>query len=165
MMRRIIGGISKDKNRITARFAPAGCAIRAITANVYMLLVITLFTARMVGWLELAHWVGLASIFVVIPLVYLFVAGLRSNRPLIYFVWLGLMILFALVELTIDHILKLDFRSVQWAVILYVVFFFGATGGMIGVAAQAGRLWASVTVFTFLIMAALSFIQRAMTGL
>jgi len=75
------------------------------------------------------------------------------------------MTLFVLVELIIDHIFQFDFRSAQWAVILYVMFFFGATDGMIGVAAQAGRFWASVTGIIFLIMAALAFIQRAMTGL
>jgi hypothetical protein len=49
--------------------------------------------------------------------------------------------------------------------LLCEMFFFGATGGMIGVAAQAGRLWTSVTGVIFLTMAALAFIQRAMTGL
>ena len=76
-----------------------------------MLLVITLCTVRIVGRLELAIWIGLVSFLVVIPLVYLFVTGLHANRRFIYFVWLGLMILFALVELTVDHILELDFRS------------------------------------------------------
>lgn len=137
----------------------------AITANVYMLLVIALLSARIAGLLELASWIGLTSFLVVIPLAYLFVTGLRTNRRSIYFVWLGLMILFALVELTIDHILELDFRSTQWAVILYVMFFFGATGGMIGLAAQAGRRWVTVTSLIFLVMAALAFIQRAITGL
>ena len=139
--------------------------IGAITANVYMLLVIALLTARVVGRPELGQWIGLVSFLAVIPLAYLFVAGLRANRPLIYFVWLGLMILFLFFELIIDHILKLDFRSVQWAVVPYVMFFFGATGGMIGVAAQAGRLWTGVTAFIFLIMAVLAFVQRAKTGL
>ena len=46
------------------------------------------------------------------------------------------MILFALFELIVDQILRVDFRSMQWAVIPYVMFFFAATGGMIGVAAQ-----------------------------
>jgi len=45
------------------------------------------------------------------------------------------------------------------------MFFFGATGGMIGAAAQAGKPWAIVTVLTFLVMATLAFIQRSMTGL
>ena len=139
--------------------------IGAITANGYMLLVIALCIARIVGRPELGHWIGLTSFLVVIPLTYLFVTELHADRRMIYFVWLGLMILFALVELIIDHILNLDFRNVQWAVVAYVMFFFGATGGMIGLAAQAGTLWAIVTVVIFLIMAALAFIQRAVTGL
>ena len=139
--------------------------IGAITANVYMLLVIAVFIARMLGQLEIGQWIGLVSTLALIPLAYLFVVGLRTNRRRIYFLWLVLMILFLLFELIGDHILRLDFRSVQWAVVPYVMFFFGATGGMIGVAAQAGKPWAIVTVLTFLIMATLAFIQRSMTGL
>ena len=139
--------------------------IGAITANVYMFLVIALFIARMLGQLEIGQWIGLASTFAIIPLAYLFAVGLHTNRHKIYFVWLILMILFLLFELIVDHILSIDFRSVQWAVVPYLMFFFGATGGMIGIAAQAGRPWAIVTSFTFLIMVALAFIQRSMTGL
>ena len=139
--------------------------IGAITANVYMLLVIAVFIARMLGRLETGQWIGLASTLALIPLVYLLVAGLNTNRRRIYFLWLGLMILFLLFELIGDHLLKLDFRSAQWAVVLYVMFFFAATGGMIGVASQAGKPWAVVTSLIFLIMAALAFIQRSMTGL
>ena len=139
--------------------------IGAITANVYMLLVIALLAARLAGRLGLSSGIGLASSFVVVPLVYLSITGLRANRRSLYFVWLGLMILFAVAELIVDHVLEIDFRNVQWAVILYVMFFFGATGGMIGVAAQAGRTWAAATSLVFLVMAALAFIQRAVTGL
>ena len=139
--------------------------IGAITANVYMSLVIAMCVARMLGQLEMGQWIGLISNLAIIPLAYLFVVGIHRNRRRIYFVWLILMILFLLFELIVDHILRLDFRSVQWAVVPYVMFFFGATGGMIGVAAQAGRPWTIVTSLIFLIMAVLAFIQRSMTGL
>jgi len=139
--------------------------IGAITANVYILLIITMCTARLLGRPQLGHWLGLISMSVVIPLIYLFFAARSTNRPAIYFVWLGLMIAFQFVELILDYIFELDFRSVRWAVIAYVMLFFGATGGMVGLAAQAGRWWVWVTGFTFLIMAALAFIQRAKTGL
>ena len=131
----------------------------------YMLLVIALFSARMAGLLDVADWIGIVSFLVVIPLVYLFVAGLRAHRRLLYFIWLGLMILFALVEMAVDHMAKVEFRDIQWAVVLYVMFFFGATGGMIGVAAEAGRRWAVLTTIVFIAMAALAFVQRAVTGL
>jgi glucan phosphoethanolaminetransferase (alkaline phosphatase superfamily) len=114
---------------------------------------------------QLGHWLGLASMGIVVPLVYLFFAARSANRSSIYFVWLGLMILFQFVELIVDYILKLDFRSVRWMVIPYVMLFFGATGGMVGLAAQAGKWWSGVTAFTFLIMAVMAFIQRAKTGL
>jgi hypothetical protein len=68
--------------------------VGAITANVYMLLIIAVFVSRILGWLEIGRWIGIASSLVLIPLIYLFVVGLKTDRPKIYFVWLVLMILF-----------------------------------------------------------------------
>ena len=130
-----------------------------------MLLITTMFTARIMGWSETGRLIGIASSLVLIPLIYLFVVGLKTNRRMIYFGWLVLMILFALFELIFDDILKVDFRNVQWAVIPYVMFFFAATGGMIGVAAQAGKRWTRLTCVIFLIMGTLAFVQRGITGL
>jgi hypothetical protein len=139
--------------------------VGAITANVYMLLIIAVFVSRILGWLEIGRWIGIASSLVLIPLIYLFVIGLKTDRPKIYFVWLVLMILFLFFELIVDDILQVDFRSVNWAVIPYVMFFFAATGGMIGVAMQAGKRWTRLTCAIFLIMAVLAFVQRGITGL
>ena len=139
--------------------------VGAITANVYMLLIITVFITRILGWLEIEQWVGFTSSLVIFPLLYLFVVGLRINRRKIYFGWLVLMIVFALFELVVDQILMIDILSAQWTVILYVMFFFAAIGGMIGVASQAGKPWAIVTTIVFLVMAILAFVQRGITGL
>ena len=139
--------------------------VGAITANVYMLLVIAMFNARILGWLEIERWTGIISSLVIFPLIYLFVVGLKTERRMIYFVWLVLMILFSLFELIVDDILQVDFRSVNWAVIPYVMFFFAATGGMIGVAMQAGKPWTRLTCIMFLIMAIMAFVQRGITGL
>jgi hypothetical protein len=130
-----------------------------------MLLIIAVFTARILGWLEIGRWIGIASSLVLIPLIYLFVIGVKTDRPKIYFVWLVLMILFLFFELIVDDILQVDFRSVNWAVIPYVMFFFAATGGMIGVAMQAGKPWTRLTCIMFLIMAIMAFVQRGITGL
>ena len=139
--------------------------VGAITANVYMLLVIAMFNARILGWLEIERWTGIISSLVIFPLIYLFVVGLKTERRMIYFVWLVLMILFLFFELVVDDILQVDFRSVNWAVIPYVMFFFAATGGMIGVAMQAGKPWTRLTCIIFLIMAIMAFVQRGITGL
>jgi hypothetical protein len=139
--------------------------VGAITANVYMLLIITVFITRILGWLEIERWIGFISSLVILPLLYLFVVGLRTSRRKIYFVWLALMVSFALFELVIDQILMIDIRSAQWTVILYVMFFFAATGGMIGVSAQAGKAWSISASTVFIVMAILAFIQRGITGL
>ena len=144
---------------------PVADLIGAITANVYMLLIIAVFVARILGLLEISRWIGFTSSLVIFPLLCLFIVGLRTSRRKIYFAWLALMILFVLFELIIDQILRVDLRSQQSSVIPYVMFFFAATGGMIGVASQAGKTWAITTVIIFLIMAVMSFVQRGITGL
>ena len=144
---------------------PVADLIGAITANVYMLLIIAVFVGRILGLLEISRWIGFTSSLVIFPLLYLFIVGLRTSRRKIYFAWLALMILFVLFELIIDQILRVDLRSQLSSVIPYVMFFFAATGGMIGVASQAGKTWAITTVIIFLIMAVMSFVQRGITGL
>ena len=144
---------------------PVADLVGAITANVYMLLIIAVFVARTLGLLEISRWIGFTSSLVIFPLLYLFIVGLRTSRRKIYFAWLALMILFVLFELIIDQILRVDLRSQQSSVVPYVMFFFAATGGMIGVASQAGKTWAITTVIIFLIMATLAFVQRGITGL
>ena len=139
--------------------------VGALTANVYMLLIIAVFIMRISGRVEIGRWIGLVSTLALIPLIYLLAVAPKTDRRGIYYAWLGLMILFVLFELVIDHILRIDFRSQQWSVIVYVMFFFAATGGMIGVASQAGKTFAILTTIIFLIMAVLSFVQRAITGL
>jgi len=117
------------------------------------------------GRLELSRRVGLASFLAAIPLIYLLINAFRTDRSSIYFIWVGLMIAFLIGELLIDYVLNVEFRTVRWATILYVVIFFAATGGMIGIAAEAGKWWTGATVFTFLVMAILAFVQRAKTRL
>jgi len=79
--------------------------------------------------------------------------------------WIGLMIVFIIVDFLVDWFPKIDFRDNLLIVIPYVMLFFGAAGGMIGVASLAGKRWAVVTVTPFLIMAVLAFVQRQVTGM
>ncbi len=139
--------------------------VGAITADAYMLLIIMMFIARILGWSQAGNWIGISSSIVLIPLVYLFVIGLKTGRRAIYFTWLLLMILFALFELIVDDILKVDLRSTMRVMIPYVMFFFAATGGLIGIASQAGKGWSITTSVIFWILAILAFIQRGVTGL
>jgi len=75
------------------------------------------------------------------------------------------MIAFVIVEFLVDWYPKIEFRNNLMIVIPYVMLFFGATGGMIGVASLGGKRWAAITVISFLTMFVLAFVQRQITGL
>jgi len=138
----------------------------AIVALAYYASTILLFALRLAGRSDCENWLGLVQTLVALPLVvYLFLQGPRLQRPTLYYVQLGCMPAFLVVELLLDYVLKVDFRQVQWMVIAYVMLFFAGTGGMLGVAAYAGRAWTVAAVLLFLVMAVLAFVQRAITGM
>jgi hypothetical protein len=74
------------------------------------------------------------------------------------------MLIWLIVLFLVDYVFKYDFRHTQWMVISYVVLYFAGIGGMIGIAALAGRGWAISAIILFFIAAILAFIQRAVTG-
>lgn len=137
----------------------------AILANVINITAISIFIARLLGKPEIGHWIGITILLCIIPLSYLLYTATSLSRTRIYYVWVGLMIVFIIVEFLVDWFPRIDFRNNLLIVIPYVMVFFGATGGMIGVASLAGRRWAVVTITSFLIMAVLAFVQRQVTGM
>ena len=111
------------------------------------------------------HWIGIPILFMVFPLIYLLVNALGSDRPIIYYLQIGLMLIWLIMLFFVDYLLKVDFRQTQWMVISYVVFAFAGMGGMIGIASLAGRSWTISSVILFLIVVILGFVQRAVTGI
>jgi hypothetical protein len=55
--------------------------------------------------------------------------------------------------------------QVTWMAISYAIFYLGAAGGLIGVAARGRRTWTISAVILFWVMAILAFVQRAVTGM
>lgn len=137
----------------------------AILANVINITTISIFIARLLGKPEIGHWIGIIILLSLIPLFYLLYSAKSLSRASIYYIWVSLMIVFIIVEFLVDWFPKIDFRDNLLNVIPYVMLFFGATGGMIGVASLAGKKWAIITITSFLIMAVLAFVQRQVTGM
>ncbi|MFC1928840.1 hypothetical protein ACFLXK_04470 [Chloroflexota bacterium] len=137
----------------------------AVLANVINLATIAIFIARLFENPELGHWIGIIVQLSIIPLIYLLYSAKPLNRPKIYYIWISLMIVFIVVEFLLDWYPKVDFRDNLTIIIPYVMLFFGATGGMIGVASLAGKKWVVITATSFLIMAVLAFVQRQITGM
>jgi hypothetical protein len=137
----------------------------AVTALAYTLSCSLLFVLRLVGRTGVGRAVGFAQMLFALPLAVLLAEAPGLGRTPLYYLQTGLLVAFILFEAIVDTILRVDFRGARWAVIGYVVFFFAATGGMLGVASLAGPVWMVAGAAAFLSMAGLAFAQRRYTGL
>jgi hypothetical protein len=139
--------------------------IGAITAIAFFVSAILVFVFRLLGKPQYGHWIGYFEFLLAIPLIFLLIQAPRLRRPALFYIQIGCMLAWLAVEALLDYILKVDFRQVRWIVIGYVVLFFAGTGGLLGVAANAGRSWSLSAILLFFIMAVLAFVQRAVTGM
>lgn len=139
--------------------------IGAITAIAFFISAIFVFTFRLLGKPQYGHWVGYFEFLLAIPLIYLLIQAPRLERPTLYYIQIACMLAWLIVTALLDYILKVDFRQVRWMVISFVVLFFAGTGGLLGVATNAGGNWSIAAIILFLIMAVLTFVQRAVTGM
>ncbi len=137
----------------------------AVTAIAFFASAILVFTFRLLGKPQYGRWIGYFEFLLAIPLIFLLVKAPQLGRPTLYYIQIACMLAWLVLEALLDYILKVDFRNVRWMVISYVVLFFAGTGGLLGVASNAGRGWSASAIILFLIMAVLTFIQRAITGM
>jgi len=96
---------------------------------------------------------------------YLLIKAPKFNRPPLYYVQIVIMLVFLIGLFLADYILKYNFRQTQWMVISFVVLYCAGMGGMIGIAAWAGRTWTISAITLFFIAVILAFVQRAVTGI
>ena len=144
---------------------PGTDLLGAIVAHVIYVSSIVTFTCRLLFRNRPGHWSGVPLLLMAFPLIYLLLTASGDHRPRLYYVQTGLMLLWIVILFLVDYLLKFDFRQTQWMVISFVVLYFGGMGGMIGVAAAAGRGWMISAVIHFLIAGVLAFVQRRITGI
>ena len=137
----------------------------AISAHIIFISSIITFASRMIFALKPGHWVGTPILLMAFPLVYLLIKAPAFDRPFLYYIQIGVMLVWLVILFLVDYVFGFDFRQTQWMVISYVVLYFAGMGGMIGVAALAGRGWMISAIILFFIAAILAFVQRAVTGI
>jgi hypothetical protein len=136
----------------------------AVTAIAFFVSAILVFVFRLLGKPQYENWISYFEFLLAIPLIYLLIQAPKLKRPALYYIQFGCMLAWLALEALLDYILRVDFRNIRWMVIGYVVLFFAGTGGLLGVASNAGRGWSISAIILFLIMAVLAFVQRAVTG-
>lgn len=137
----------------------------AVVAILFFLSASAVFVSRLVGKPGAGQWIGYFEFLLVVPLIYLLIQAPQLNRPALYYIQIGCMLAWLLVEALLDYVFHIDFRHVRWMVIGYVMLFFAGSGGLLGIATSAGPAWKVAAIALFLVMAVLTFVQRAVTGL
>ena len=138
--------------------------IGAVTAILFFISAILVFTFRLADKPQAERWIGIFELCLALPLVILLVRAPALQRPTLYYIQICCILLWMVAELLLDYILKYDFRQVRWMVIGYVMLFFAGSGGLLGIAVRAGRGWSIAAIVLFLVMAVMTFVQRAITG-
>jgi len=136
----------------------------SIVANVNNLLLIGIFLLRIYKLNKVEYWLGILFILTLIPLTVMFINAFQTDRSILYFFQLILMMSFIIAELFLDYILKIEFRKNRAFVIPYVTLFYASLGGMIGIAGHGGSVWSMATIITFLLMTTFSLIMHHKTG-
>lgn len=91
--------------------------IGAITAQVIFISSIITFSSRMIFKLGPGHWIGIPILLMSFPLVYLLVTAPKTDRQILYYIQIGLMLLWIIILFLVDYVLKYNFRQTQWMVI------------------------------------------------
>jgi hypothetical protein len=139
--------------------------IGALVAYVIFLSSIFVFGLRLAGQKQVGDLAGVPILVMAVPLVYLLFTGPAAGRGWLYYVQVSLMISWIAILFFVDYYPGYDFRDNLALVIGFVVFYFAALGGMIGVASLAGRGWLLGAVILFFITLVLAFWSRWATGI
>lgn len=156
---------SMDKGKRGVRAMEKADLLGAVVAQAILILAILIFISRLLGQPTIGYWLGVVLLLSCLPLAYLLTTAAALERSHLYYVQIGLMLCYLVVEFILDYVVKSEFRQVRWAVVAYITLFFAATGGMIGVASTAGKAWTVSSVMLFLVMTVLAFVQRVKTGM
>jgi len=142
-----------------------GNLVGAVVAHWIYGVSILVFVLRLIQMPKLGHWIGAGVLLAALPLGFLLFQGPSLDRSALYYLQIGLMLAWLVAEFLLDWWPGIEFRQRHWIVIPYVTLFFAGAGGMIGVAALAGRGWTISAVIGFPGMGILAFVQRAVTGM
>ena len=131
----------------------------ALTTQAIYFLSILLVAARIARRENLAQWLGVPLLLTSIPLAILLIQGVRQEKPWLYMLAIILMLFWLAVKLVLDYLIRVDFRRIPWASVLYLLLFLIATGGMNFVAFQAGIFWFILSISFYAILVILIFVR------
>ncbi len=85
----------------------------AIITIIFYVSAILVFAFRLLDQPQVGYIIGIFELCLAIPTIYLLINGPKYNRPHLYYIQIGLLLVWMLVELLLDYMYKYDFRSVR----------------------------------------------------
>jgi hypothetical protein len=119
-----------------------------VIANLVNLLLAGMFLARVKGLGRLAHSLGLVALFLGLPVAAIAILNLLGGREWWTVVLPALYVVYALLHLTLETILKLDFRKSRLLWPYLVVYYLGLLG-LVGYSFSIGTPYGFVTLGTY----------------
>lgn len=119
-----------------------------LVANLINLILVVIFLARPFGWTRVEQVSGWISITLVVPLLSAVILNIRAGREWWTIVLPVFMILFLMVELGLDYIYQVSFRS-TWLLWPYLLLFYFSQWMLIGYSFLIGNLHGAITLMTY----------------
>jgi LPXTG-motif cell wall-anchored protein len=128
-------------------------------ANLINVIMSFLFVARISALPQTGNVLGIVAMIMSFGLGYIAFINRRNKRDKWETYLLIPIFLFFVVELVLDYILRLDFRSTMWAV-PYVLFYYVGLWGLIVYAFRFDKKWGFLTLSTYFLNMILSVLQH-----
>lgn len=117
-------------------------------ANLVNILMVGIFLSRPKGLRHIERKIGIVLIALAVPVTISVLFNIMGNREWWSIVLPSLLVVFLLVELILDYILKLDFRHTRllWP---YLLLYYMSLCGMIGYTFLIGKSYGVFTLITY----------------
>jgi len=122
------------------------------SAIIFNLLVSAVYVYTKSENIELVKTIGYPFVSLILPFSYTLIRFIKNNDETRVIISNALIIVYLFLELLLDKILVIPFRSFLWLHILYILVFYAAEFSIIGVSFNIDRKRGFVVLLTFMIL-------------
>jgi hypothetical protein len=123
-----------------------------LSAVAFNLLIAAIFVAQKLGQDKLVKTFGILWLWLIIPLSLVFVSYWQAGKEAQVLLYFGLIFLYMLVELLLDYVFKIDFRSKPIVHVPYIILEYIALFSLIAIAFDIDQRWGIVVSSCFWIL-------------
>ena len=120
-----------------------------LCAVIFNLLIIGIYISSRHELVGLRSTLGKIVIALGIPLSVVFIEYAVTGRPARILLYTAFILIYLVVEIVLDFVLKIEFRKKPVLHIPYIVLFYAASFGLVGVSFSINETWGYIVATTF----------------